>query len=165
MESKELRRNRDVLRMVGLGIIAFGIWSIVKTIMYLVLEKEKLYSLIRDATATVDGFTDVDTEMVFQLIYAITVIFILILLLFEILIRIYVGRCAIKEAKGGKRGRVYLVLAGVMTLFSVFFLINSLFETEPDIDAILNTVSTLIVEITSFITLIELFIAVYRIRR
>jgi uncharacterized membrane protein len=165
MDGRQLRHDRDVLRMVGLGVIAFGLWSVVRVFMYIAIEKSQIYDLIKNAEKTIDEITEENADFVNTLVYFLFIAIIMIATLCDILVRLYVGRCAIAEAKGLRRGNAYLVIAGFMALLSLLMMVSALTGLKPDADVILDRLSTLLVELTSFITLIELFAAVYRIRR
>ena len=164
MEAKEIRRCKDVLRITGLGIIAFGAWNITKILMFVVIEKAMIYGLISDSIELMEEYSNEELDNIYRLCYMIFVILVLLIMICDVLIRLYVGRCAIAESKGIKKKNFYLVIAVIMAVLSVVSMVSSIRGLKPDADTILNTLSTIVVEMTSFITLIGLFASVRRLR-
>ncbi len=39
-----LRKNCDILAVVGLGVIIFGIWSVIKTVLFTALDQDGIRS-------------------------------------------------------------------------------------------------------------------------
>lgn len=164
METRELRRNRDMLKITGLGVIAFGLWNMIKIFMYVMIEKAAIYEMIRDSIDSDVVYTDKEMNMLYLISYIIFVVIMMLVMVFDALIRLYVGRCAILEAKGIKKGNAYLVIAAIMIMVSVLSMVNAVMGFKPDPDTVIDIISTVLVEITSFITLVELFITVRRVR-
>ena len=90
---------------------------------------------------------------------------VVVILMIDMLLRLYVGSCAMAEARGNKQKSRYLVLAGMMMLFSLFTVFFTLDSVKADFDTVMDVISTVIVEITSFITLMQLVVSACRIRK
>ena len=109
---RKLRRNQDTLASVGMGVIAFGVWSAIEAMILFVLQIPK----------TIDGTVPGEYAAVG---IAIAGVGILLDLAVDLLLRIYVGRSARAEWLGGKPKRGFLVAAGLLTLGSLIsFLIT-----------------------------------------
>ena len=150
----QLRKNQDTLKIVGQGVIAFGIWSIVKTVLSSALS----WSSIREQMDA-PGVSDAMLVSAFVFVMAV-------LLAIVLLIRLYIGRAGIAEGRGQRRGGGYIVaaflLAGVDFTLQIFSLAESLrLGGRPLMDMAI----TLVVELTSCITLVEMGVSAIRVRK
>ena len=84
---RELRRHRDTMAVIGVAIILFGFWSVIKAVMYI------YFTPIEELTGIDD---DPETMM---LVMVLGCIIIAILLLTDLLLRVYIGRRAIRAGK------------------------------------------------------------------
>ena len=48
----QLRQNQNTLVVVGMGVIAFGIWSVVKTVMLAAFNTEQMTALSEQGIAS-----------------------------------------------------------------------------------------------------------------
>ncbi|MBQ8081830.1 MAG: hypothetical protein IJ240_08020 [Clostridia bacterium] len=142
-----LRKNQNTLSVIGLGVIAFGVWSVLKGILY-----------AAQSTGTFDGELEGPFEQGF--FWG----FIAIVLIIDLGLRLYVGRSAIAEARGGKKRRGYIVLASLMALisFALFALSVALFPTSDVKGAALVSI---VVDATSCVLLAEMVLAAVRVNR
>ena len=103
----ELRRRRSELLTLGFGIIAFGVWSVLKTYLYTwvdpLIENVDVEEQYKTA-ATILGY-----------------VMITIVLAMDLGLRLYVGMSARAEGLGKKKGRAYIVVAALMLLVTIFF--------------------------------------------
>lgn len=170
---KELRRNRSTLAIVGIGVIAFGAWSVVKTVLILALR-------VGDPLGEGALTENVPPELMRAVFYGATAF----LLLIDLVLRLYVGLSARREGLAGKKGSAYIVLACLLAVMSVYSCVYSagtiiktdepaeeapsaeLFQFDPregeDVD---DAVVSTLVEITATVTLIELIVAGVRVKR
>ena len=99
----QLRKNQDTLKIVGLGVMAFGAWSIVKSILYTTAQ----WSSIKEEIVVPEA-----NETIAKMVY---LFMIAVILTVEIAIRLYIGRSAIAEGRGERRRPGYVVVAFLIT--------------------------------------------------
>ena len=146
MKERKMRRYQNLLTVSGLGVIIFGLWSVLKTILLLFM-KEGILSEIPDDTF-------------------VRVMFFLILggiLLVDVLIRLYVGLSARAEGFGKKKGYGYVVIAILMALASLTSLVLIFFDSNEQ--SIWELIVSVIVEATSLVVTIELLIAAFTVKK
>ena len=146
MKERKMRRYRNLLTVSGLGVIIFGLWSVLKTILLLFM-KEGILSEIPDDTF-------------------VRVMFFLILggiLLIDVLIRLYVGLSARAEGFGKKKGYGYVVIAILMALASLTSLVLIFFDTNEQ--SLWELIVSVIVEATSLVVTIELLVAAFTVKK
>lgn len=150
MKEVKLRRYRNLLTISGLGVIAFGLWSVLKTIMIMLLRedvREYIRQIMPDNTTV--------KLVVFGMLGGV--------LLFDLLLRLYVGLTARSEGFGKKKGYAYIVLAILMALGSVASIVI-LFSDASSQDP-LEMIVSFIVEATSLVILIELLVAAFTVKK
>ena len=147
---KQLRKYRDMLYMSGLGTAVFGVWYIIKAVIYLLVDKQYFYA------AYGDGLEDLPKVAI--------VIFVMLALGIEMTIHLLVGRAACREAHGQKRGIFYLIVDAVLVGLSIYSLIYVAFFTK---DALLyfDTYATLFVEGTADVVMGEMLYAGIQVKR
>ena len=146
MKERKMRRYQNLLTVSGLGVIIFGLWSVLKTILLLFM-KEGILSEIPDDTF-------------------VRVMFFLILggiLLVDVLIRLYVGLSARAEGFGKKKGYGYVVIAILMSLASLTSLVLIFFDSNEQ--SIWELIVSVIVEATSLVVTIELLVAAFTVKK
>ena len=149
--SLRYRRESSTLVVLGTGVMAFGIWSIIKLIgtfafripLFTASEEEELGSV----------------GMIFAIIIAVIIVSV------DVLLRIFVGIRARREGAGKKAGKAYLV-------FLVLMIIVSVISVAVEIDAVLSaerdffdSYANLIMELTSLVVSFEVFMAAIYVRR
>ena len=143
----ERLRTGSTLRILGAGVIVFGVWAVLKP------------ALIAVAAPALSGGYNLSPENR----SAAGVIGTVVLGAVIILLRLYVGISAWKEGSGTPQGRGYVIWAVIM-LLSSFLLFAGLtiiglhyYESvELEADITLDTFASLLVDITSNIILLEL---------
>ena len=143
----QLRKNQDTLKIVGLGVMVFGVWSIVKTILY--------------TTAQWSSITEeivVPEANVYLFMIAVTMVV-------EIAVRLYIGRSAIAEGKGERRRPGYVVVAFLITAIGLTLTVTAF--VVPGIRMELNPelLASLFVEITSAVVTFEMCWSAIRVRK
>ena len=146
MKERKLRRYQNLLTVSGLGVIAFGIWSVIKTILLLFFNKELLADMPDNTLA-----------------YVILYIFIGVLLLIVFSIHLFVGLSARAEGFGKKKGSAYIVVAILMALLSLASLVTVFFKADKT--SLLELAVSVIVEATSLIVMIELLVAAFTVKK
>ena len=152
MEESELRRGQNTLFILGGGVITFGVWSVVKMIMYFALDPAKYFH-----------FDDIPQEYrLLAMAFAYGIIALIVGL--DVGLRFYVGLSARAEARGKKKSRAYIVVAALMAAGNLLIFLGALFLAASAAN-ILDTAVSTIVDITAQITLIELVLTARRVQR
>ena len=146
MKEIKMRRYQNLLTVSGLGVIIFGLWSVLKTILLLFLKEGILKELPDDTIVRV---------IVFAFLGGV--------LLVEFLIRLFVGLSARAEGFGKKKGYAYIVVAILMALASVASLVLLFFDTNDQ--PIGELIVSVIVEATSLVVTIELLVAAFTVKK
>lgn len=130
---RKIKRYSGKLAAAGSGVILFGVWSIVKVV---------LFNSINQVSNIDEIFVGVikDKETFAIALY--------VLALFEFAFRFYVGESARREAFGKKRNSFYLVVATILFIISVGSTAYVLLYTF-DINKIGNFLITALLEGTS----------------
>jgi hypothetical protein len=159
----ELIKHRPTLAVVGLGAIAFGIWSLIKSILYFVLV-EPIFDTI---SSNYDDLSNSKYEawVLVAITFAIVVMFVLI----DMLLRWKVGRKAMAVSRGDKEPGVgFFILSSILLLMDMAELIMgalSIAGIIPSDEDITDQISTLLVDFTSVVMLIEMLFAAIMIRK
>ena len=159
----ELIKHRHTLAVVGLGAIAFGIWSLIKSILYFVLV-EPIFDTI---SSNYDDLSNSKYEawVLVAITFAIVVMFVLI----DMLLRWKVGRKAMAVSRGDKEPGVgFFILSSILLLMDMAELIMgalSIAGIIPSDEDITDQISTLLVDFTSVVMLIEMLFAAIMIRK
>jgi len=144
-----LRRNQNTLTVIGRGVIAFGVWSVLKTLATTVFRPETLRELSEQGVMYIVIFWIMEGLLVGT----------------DLGLRVYVGRSAISEGRYGKRRKGYVALAFLMALGSLGLVALGLWLFgQIDAESYVNLAVGLAVELTSCILLIELGVSAIRVR-
>ena len=159
----ELIKHRHTLAVVGLGAIAFGIWSLIKSILYFVLV-EPIFDTISSNYDDLSNST-YEAWVLVAITFAIVVMFVLI----DMLLRWKVGRKAMAVSRGDKEPGVgFFILSSILLLMDMAELIMgalSIAGIIPSDEDITDQISTLLVDFTSVVMLIEMLFAAIMIRK
>lgn len=151
---REIRRYSDYLVSIGTGVALFGIWTVVRMIMGIILERE-----------TIIGEMQGDVELSKSLIF-ITISAILVLLsLFILSIHMYIGLSARSEGLGLKKKNGYLIATVVYTVIYCIGIISEILFFQGYFKNVIDGVVTIIIDITMLITFVELMINAIRVRK
>ncbi len=166
---RELRRHQNRLMVSGSGVILFGVWSVVKMLLFFVLERKRVLAFLEDAMG---DSADVGGGLTRALIEAIAFIFlfilVLILTIIALLVRLYLGISARKEGMGEKRGIAYVIVATLVLLFYIYSELYTLTHLGAPTDAMTSMtdrVTALIVDFTAIVVLWELVISAIRVKK
>ncbi len=149
----ELRRRRSELLTLGFGIIAFGVWSVLKTYLYTWVDP-----LVQN----------VDVEEQYKTAATILgYVMITIVLAMDLGLRLYVGMSARAEGLGKKKGRAYIVVASLMLLVSVLLWFASLgyIQTRAEDDSLMDYIVSMVVDLTSIAILARLVYNAVKVRQ
>lgn len=148
---RKMRRYRTSLMVSGLGVAAFGLWSLLKVILYAALNPQFF-----EGIPGMSGLDSSERTIVFVITFIIAGI--------DCLFRIYTGLSARAVGKGKKRGKTYFIFAVVIVISSLvgiafFFFPGSYSYSQVD------TFVSVIVEITSLAAALELVFSAVAVRR
>lgn len=153
MKEVKLRRYENLLTLSGLGVIAFGAWSVLKALLFMLYRGEVFEPMLADIA---------DNRLAKLLVFVIVAV----VLLFVFAVRLYVGLSARAEGHGRKKGVVYVVIAILMALFSVLSLLSIFFDSEARLkNSMLEIIVSFVVETTSLIVIVELLVAAFTVKK
>jgi hypothetical protein len=159
---KELRRERSTLRSLALGIVAFGLWSVLKTIISLMMVPlEEILDSEALAAVTNSGLRFA--------VYAVMVITALAIMSVDLIPRLYVARKARREGLGEDQGRGWIIWAVILLVFWIVLDIIEITGLPGQIkDAAkgpLDSIVTLAVDLTATVILGELCFTAFRVKK
>ena len=150
----ELIKHRHTLAVVGMGAIAFGIWSLIKSILYFVLVEP----IFKTISSNYDDLSNSKYEA-----------WVLVAITFDMLLRWKVGRKAMAVSRGEREPGVgFFILSSILLLMDMAELIMgalSIAGIIPSDEDITDQISTLLVDFTSVVMLIEMIVAAVMIRK
>ncbi len=151
----ELRRNEISLVTLGTGVLLFGVWSVVKILLYLRTE----------AFASLENSVSHE-ELLFVKILSFVILALLLLIDFGI--RLKIGRAARAEGMGCRQKNTYLYLTVLLMLvnlfldgFGIFFAVTVGLGGHSYVDFAVS----LLVDLSVTVLLAELIITVRRVRK
>jgi len=146
MKEIKMRRYQNLLTVSGLGVIIFGLWTVLKTILLLFMQE--------------DMVDDLPDGLFYRVLF-----FTLIggVLLIDFLIRLFVGLSARAEGFGKKKGYGYIVVAILIAIASMASLVMIFFDAGDR--SILELIVSFIVEATSMIATVELLVAAFTVKK
>ena len=160
-----IRRSQNTLIVVGTGTILFSVWTVIKTLGAFFLLKNESVDVVKEAAGEIG--VALSDQQVFYIVLAVMVLFMILFLA----VRTFIGRSAILEGRGLRRGNGYLILASILIILGIASLVTSIFSTGSQeslsvfsVFSNYTSLSTLIIEFTSMIMLVELVYSAIRIR-
>ena len=133
------RRLQDTLIIAGYGVIAFSVWSLAKTGLFLFLADD-------DA---IRQYFSVDDTYPLMMLFITTAIIICI----DVAVRAFVGLSARSEGRGKKKNPLYLIIAifcGLLNAISAIGIALGIGATT----SIMDSVISVIIETTSLTALV-----------
>ena len=151
----ELRRRRITLMSLGSGVISFGVWSILKTLLYIYVGVMKL-----NVTTVPEEYQQAAT--------AIAYVMLAFFMMIGLSLRLFVGLRA-RAAGSGKRQRpTYIVVAGLLLAWSVLSLLVAVFSRTSgrmENQSVMDYAVSIFVECCSAAILAELVYTALRVRK
>jgi len=135
------RKYQNNLLVGGKVIIFFGIWSMIKFLMFVFLDREDFLSML--------NFSNADMNYLYLYIVMISILFVL-----DIILRFYVGLNVVKTGKTQKQSVLCMLILVVMIAFSVFCIVSGLFGSGYELSKA-DTYITAIVDMTGLYNLCE----------
>ena len=152
---KKLRRSQVSLVTLEAGVILFGLWSVIKSLLYF----------------RTGLFDDLDTQVEpEQLLFVklVTVAFVALIVFADLGFRLKIGLRARAEGMGRRQKSGYLVLAALIVLFnlavelfSIYFVVKKGLSGQSYIEYAVS----MLVDLSSTVLLIELIVTVLRVRK
>lgn len=149
---RELRRYQNLLVCVGSGIILFGLWTLVKGVMTIILYKEELQEILLSL-----GTREEELALMIELVsYCL-----IILCCLDLALRLAVGLSARREgrARDQKRHWAFLVFGAVLLTLTLTSLTMDLKDFNENFNSIFDGIITVAIDATSVVMIIELFVA------
>lgn len=142
-----IRRLEDNMFTLGTGILFFGVWTFIKFVLSFFF---------------IDVGSDADDS---QIVEIITYVLLWTVILSDFAIRAYLGISARGEGRG-KRGKTAPLIWGVfLALMQTFLLIFEIVTFTDGDTSFISAAVTLIIDGTSLVFLVELFVSSLRLRR
>lgn len=141
----QLRKHLDDLFVAGTGVMAFGVWTMAKAVVFCIV-------LIPPMAAELAKSISLDVPL--QTLETVLFVAVLIPFLIEFLLRLYVGIRARAEGSGKQVGSLYLVVGAILAILSVVSSIVSLVQFGDTSISLLDTIMSTIIELTSVATFV-----------
>ena len=161
-----LRRDENTLTVVGSGVILFGVWTVVKMVLQ---EINRFPELMAELGVDELGFEEtgladlgLDPNL---LAMAVAFTVVIIVYLMDLGLRVFVGLSARAEGRGRPQGRLYLILAGLLLVLSGLSFVSYVITYFSHSEYVVDADAAILVELTSFITLLQMIISAVRVRR
>ncbi|MCR4807054.1 MAG: hypothetical protein K5857_05200 [Lachnospiraceae bacterium] len=147
-----IRKYRKNIEVSGLALIIIGAWSVLKTVLTLLLGAKSFQELI--------GATDSEMEE-YRVIYIVTMIMICAVAL---LFFLYLGTSAVKFSAGRKKKKTFLYIAsvfGILTLAGI-----PLYFTSDDLIQNIDTVlASVLVDLSTCFLIYDMVFSAHRLRK
>lgn len=137
--------------MIGTGVMVLGIWSVVKTLMYLLLGNQAVTGYFESTS-----ISGIPIEMSYLVL--------MVLLFMDLLVRLYVGLSARAEGFGAQKGNVYVVFAVLLCLFHLAAIVTGIGSRFRSYQSPEDAAVSFLMDLTSLITLIELVNSIFKVR-
>lgn len=151
----ELRRRRINLSTLGTGVVAFGVWNVLKTILYIF--------------ASPVNFVDVDDAGAYGAVVSLISYALLgLLLALDLSLRLYIGLSARAEGRGRRKGSGYIIAAAALFAMTAAYYVAAWVthsNTRLENQAALDYYVSMFVDITAMIMLGDLLYTAIRARK
>ena len=161
-----LRRDENTLTVVGSGVILFGVWTVVKMVLQ---EINRFPEFMAELGVDELGFEEtgladlgLDPNL---LAMAVAFTVVIIVYLMDLGLRVFVGLSARAEGRGRPQGRLYLILAGLLLVLSGLSFVSYVITYFSHSEYVVDADAAILVELTSFITLLQMIISAVRVKR
>ena len=152
---REIRRNQNNLIILGTGVLAFAVWTVVRSLIQYMLQSTEIKNLVSGMVA----------EDQVNWVMTVIVIIIVVTLAVDLILRMIVGFSARAEGKGKKKRLGYLVAAVILIVVHVLNISQYIMLVIADTEQIMECIIGAIIEVTSVITLLQLIIASVRFKK
>ena len=149
----ELRRRRIAMMTLGSGVFAFGVWSILKSYLYLWVNPVV--------------FDDIGVQYQSAVITAFYIMYTFFMLI-DLLLRAYVGMGARSMGMGKKKGLMYVIVLSLMlavSALSCLLMVLGRGDTRMENQSELDFFVSAFVEFCNMSILAELLYTVLRVKK
>jgi hypothetical protein len=150
-DSIKYRRNLNTLVVLGTGVIIFGFWGIIK--------------IIAQSFLGLQIIDPADLEELGPVGVVITMILTAAILSLDVILRLYVGLRARREAGGKKYGVGHLIVCGWLIIGSVLSIVAVFWAMTEAIGDFFDNLTAIFLELSSLVTTVEVFAATISVRR
>ena len=165
---RELRKSKNILVVLGYGVMMFAAWNLFKAILTCTLDFGVYKEMISSAITAEDleNF-NMSKEAFVRVIEIFIITAVLVISLVDTLIRIRVGLSAVAEGKGKKSGKFYLAASVIIILVSLLSIYTNFTELihPNESTEFENTIASLIFDITSLIIVLQMIYYAKRVRK
>ena len=148
-QQARMRRLQDTLTIAGYGVIAFSVWSLAKTALFIILTSE----------SGERQFFSIGDDVPMLLLHVVVGV----ILAIDLVVRAYVGLSARSEARGKHKSPIYLIVAAIAAMLnasSVITIVLGKANTFSFLDAVISA----IIEATALTALILVIYCSIRLR-
>ena len=156
----------------GVAVIAFGVWTIIKSAFYLLLQPFDIEIFIPpEQLAEMEAEMGPNVDILTSGVIVGAIFFILFL---DLLLRFYIGKSAYADGRARKRKRViYVIVAIIMAVAfanGIWATVSNLFIGEPTeqsegVEYMRGVLTSVLLDMTSLLALIELIVSAIQVRR
>lgn len=164
----ELRKYEHTLVISGVGVIAFGLWSIIKAVLYLILVPVDDLKVLQ-STDEVIAMRDLGlTDRQIAYFFVAVVLFVLVA---DFALRLYIGRSAFADGRRIRNKRLtYVIWAIIVSAGLIATIVSRIVTLGAGEDNIWRNVTaagnvSIIVDMTSLFALVEMIIAAFIVRK
>ena len=147
-----LRKNQNTLSVIGLGVIVFGVWSVIKIVLYTALDNDGILA------SSLRGNLE---RWAFWIMMGI-------FLAADLGLRLHVGLSAMAEGRGRSPRKAYIALTFLMALvsFALFAagMVGLWLSDSVEVSIGVSLVSS-IVDATSCVLLFEMAVSAIQVKR
>ena len=180
---KTLRKYESILVISGLGVIAFGLWSIIRAGIFYFLYPLELTDYLDQTDIDEIMLTgrEQSVDFITDHMDVVITIFIFIGLSIDLLLRVYVGLSARSYGRGRRRRGLYIVIVWIMAIVSLTGICFTIDDYLPPLIEAIRTNDpnalegsakrgdqaasvSLLVNLTSFLVLLELGISSIKVK-
>lgn len=147
----EKRKYQTLLLCSGVAVILFGFWSFLRLILFRYLDPAAFRNALSVSNVSIEYF-----EII---IYA----FVIIYFLFDLSVRIYVGRSAMRVAYEKKKGHFYIIISILYLLITSALLIAAIILSTTEITS--EVILSYVIELTALIAWIQIVYASIRLKQ
>lgn len=146
----KIRKLENNLVTIGTGIVILSLWTLFKTILYVIVYWSKVNSILSTLTPLTAAF-------VLGLVFAA--------ILIEFVLHSFIGLSARSEGEGKKIHPIYLIITGIiLVLYSALILIEFLLLFKVEYFSLTSVVS-IVIDATSLAFLIDMIFSSVRLRK
>ena len=156
VKKRQLQTN---LRIFGLAFIVLGLWTVIKFVAQTVMD---YLPMIREYVKQQGFAAQADQETTsFWMQFGFTV-FVVVLCVLIFLLHFYIGRSAMKDARGHKKNHVYLVVAILYFIFSIATYVYSFLSPDLGWQAVL---ADIFIDLTLYICILAIVILSLKLKK